>query len=51
MKLLTKELLKKLPPLSSQENEEDPMVMCKFFTPDAHWTWYALEGSPVDQYG
>jgi len=51
MKLLTKELLKKLPPLYSQENVEDPLVMCKFFTPDAHWTWYALEGSPVDQNG
>ena len=24
------------------------MVICKFFTPDAQWTWYAIEGSPVD---
>ena len=27
------------------------MVVCKFFTPDAGWTWYAIEGSPVDENG
>ncbi|MGZ3947268.1 MAG: DUF2958 domain-containing protein [Flavisolibacter sp.] len=43
MKLLTKELLKELPPLYSQENEKDPKVICKFFFPDFHWTWYAIE--------
>jgi hypothetical protein len=26
-------------------------VVCKFFTPDAGWTWYAIEGSPVDAHG
>ena len=51
MKLLTKELLKKLPPLYSQENNPDPLVICKFFTPDAGWTWYVTEGSPVDESG
>jgi Protein of unknown function (DUF2958) len=51
MKLLTKALLKKLPALYSQENNPDPMVVCKFFTPDAGWTWYAIEGSPVDANG
>jgi hypothetical protein len=51
MKLLTEELLKKLPPLYSQENEKDPMVICKFFYPDFSWTWYAIEGSPVDADG
>jgi len=48
---LTKDLLKTLPALYSQENTADPMVMCKFFTPDAGWTWYAIEGSPVDENG
>lgn len=43
IKLLTKELRRKLPKLYSQENEADPMVICKFFTPDAGWTWYAIE--------
>src|SRR6266513_1908850 len=32
-----------LPPLYSQEHEEDPLVMCKFFTPDSNWTFYTLE--------
>jgi len=48
---LTKELAKALPALYSQEGNADPMVMCKFFTPDAGWTWYAIEGSPVDEDG
>ena len=48
---MTKELEKTLPGLYSQEANADPMVMCKFFTPDAGWTWYAIEGSPVDEDG
>ena len=51
MKLMTKDLRKKLPALYSQEENPDPMVVCKFFTPDAGWTWYAIEGSPVDENG
>ena len=43
MKLLTKELRKRLPPLYATEGEKDPMVICKFFFPDFHWTWYAIE--------
>jgi hypothetical protein len=43
MQLLTIELRKKLPPLYSQENNPDPLVICKFFFPDFHWTWYAIE--------
>jgi len=46
MKLLTKEIIKKLPKLYSQETNPDPMVVAKFFTPDANWTWYVIEGSP-----
>ncbi len=51
MKLLTEELKKQLPPLYSQEKEQDPMVICKFFHPLSPWTWYAYEGSPVDEDG
>ena len=43
MELLTKELRKKLPPLGATGEEKDPMVICKFFFPDFHWTWYATE--------
>jgi Protein of unknown function (DUF2958) len=48
---LTKNLLQTLPALYSQEDNPDPMVVVKFFTPDASWTWYAIEGSPVDEQG
>src|SRR5713101_4764535 len=51
MKLLTEELKKQLPPLYSQEHVEDPMVICKFYHPLSTWTWYAYEGSPVDEDG
>jgi len=43
MELLTQELRQQLPPLYSQEAVADSLVICKFFTPDAQWTWYALE--------
>ncbi len=51
MKLLTKEIRRRLPALYSQEDEKDPMVICKFFDPSGLWTWYAIEGSPVDENG
>jgi hypothetical protein len=46
MKLLTDELRASLPALYAQENEKDPMVHLKFFTPWTGWTWYITEGSP-----
>lgn len=50
MKLLTKKLREKLPPLYATEKEEDPMVICKFFTPDSDWTWYAIEFDGDDRF-
>lgn len=44
MLLLTKELKKKLPKLYSQEQVQDPVCVLKLFTPDAQWSWYAVEG-------
>ena len=44
MKLLTKKIRAKLPPLRAQENAADPIAHVKFFTPDSSWTWYATEG-------
>ena len=46
MKLLTAELRAALPPLYSQEHAADPIVHCKFFTPDSSWTWFVTEGAP-----
>lgn len=50
MKILTKELLDTLPPLHSQENEQDPMVIYKFFYPDFDWAWYAIEFDGKDTF-
>ena len=47
MKLLTKELLKKLPPIGhSIETKEEPQAIVKWFTPDANFTWYVAEYNP-----
>jgi hypothetical protein len=43
MQLLTKALLKQLPPLGATAEDPDPMVIGKFFYADFHWTWYAIE--------
>ena len=49
MKLLTKELLKKLPPIGhSIETKEEPQAIVKWFTPDSNWTWYVAEYNPED---
>ncbi len=49
MKLLPPEIRELLPPL---ETSIDPggkaLVPVKFFTPDANWTWFAVQGSPVE---
>ena len=51
MKLLTTELRRSLPTLYSQDKVDDPVVHVKFFTPDSSWTWYATEGSYINQHG
>src|SRR5947209_15928436 len=52
MKLLTKELPAELPHLYSQEERGlEGRAIVKFFTPDSNWTWYAIEGSLVDEDG
>ena len=49
MQLLTDELRASLPALYAQENEKDPMVHAKFFTPWSNWTWFVTEGSQEDE--
>ena len=44
MKLLTKEIEKKLPKLYSQEKVKNPRIIVKFFHPLSSWKWYAYEG-------
>lgn len=51
MKLLTKTVVRQLPPLYSQEAVKDPQVVVKFFNPCGAATWWATEGSYVDDNG
>jgi hypothetical protein len=30
--------------LYANEEEADPVVVCKFFLPGVDWTWYVIEG-------
>ena len=48
MKLMTKELEKKLPALYDTEQDVigTPTVYAKYFHPMSHWTWYATEYDP-----
>ena len=43
MLLMPKYISSKLPALYSYENEQDPMVPCKFFAVFTTWTWYVIE--------
>jgi hypothetical protein len=51
MKLLTKEIAKKLPPLYSNEDKDaaEVRVLVKFFNPTGAGTWYATEYSPEER--
>lgn len=37
-----------IPPLYATENQSDPTVWTKFFTPDSGWSWYVCEFDGVD---
>ncbi len=48
MKLLTKEIRKRLPALYSQESKGGKAIVhLKLFTPDSGWTWLITEGSAI----
>ncbi|MDX2468947.1 MAG: DUF2958 domain-containing protein [SAR324 cluster bacterium] len=53
MQLITKELKELMEgyPLYSQENEPDPLIICKFFDPAGSGTWYMTEFDPVEAVG
>jgi Protein of unknown function (DUF2958) len=44
MKLMTKEIERRLPKLGATENQNVAPVIVKFFDPTGSWTWYAIEG-------
>lgn len=41
--LVPAELRDTIPKLYATENEADPLVVVKWFTPWTSWTWYVLE--------
>lgn len=43
MLLLSDDLIKKIPPLYSTENEKDPLIQCRFYIEDNIWSWYVIE--------
>jgi hypothetical protein len=47
-RLLSEELREQLPPLHSQANEKDPMVVCKFITPRNCWECYVIAGEQFE---
>ena len=49
MKLLTKEIIDAMPKLYENDKTplEDKIVICKFFTPGADWTWFVFEGEII----
>ena len=49
MKLLTKELLERFAKVGSQQESENPLVICKFFNPTGAGNWFATEYDPVEK--
>jgi hypothetical protein len=49
MKLLTKELIHRFRQIGSQEGADDPLVVCKFFSPCGCATWLATEYHEEDR--
>ena len=50
MELLTKALRERFTEVGRQEGlGGDAVVVAKFFTPDAQWTWYATEYDPEER--
>lgn len=46
MKLITKTLEKRFLQVGDQSNEENPLIIAKFFSPVGGATWYASEYDP-----
>jgi hypothetical protein len=51
MRLLPDELKTRLPPLYSQEAEENPFVYARLVLGGTSLNWYVLEGGATEQHG
>lgn len=47
--LMPESVMKQIPALYATQDQEDPIVWMKYFTPDSSWTWYVTEFDPVDR--
>jgi hypothetical protein len=47
--LMPESIAKTIPSLYATQNDRDPLVHLKWFTPDSSWTWYVTEYDPVDR--
>jgi hypothetical protein len=45
--LIPQVILEKIPPLYATEEQKNPLVVVKLFTPDSNWSWYITEYDPV----
>jgi len=50
MNLMPNYVTKRLPVFYATEQENDPMVIVKFFAPWLNWTWYAVEFDGTDRF-
>jgi len=50
MKLMTNEIRQRMPALYITQEDPDPIVQVKFFTPWTSWTWYATEFDGEDTF-
>lgn len=46
MKLITKQLEERFAKIGNQDEEEDPIIIAKFFNPNGAGTWYAISYEP-----
>jgi len=49
MKLLTKQIIKQLPPIRATEEDDSAKAIVKFFNPCGAGTWWAFEYDPENR--
>lgn len=49
MKLLTKEIENRFKKLGTQDEDGNPVIVCKFFNPSGAGTWYAISYNPEEK--
>ena len=43
---IPEDMAEKIPKLYATEQEDDPLALLKYFTPDGSWTWFLTEYDP-----